>query len=205
MLDPIDVPHHSYEQLRRRANDFLRTYHAKGTIPVPIEEIIEFTFRFDIVPVPGLHKSFEVDGFISSDLRTITVDEFVYESRPGRYRFTLAHELGHAILHKRVFQKARFSKASEWKRFVKEIDEETYGWLEWQAYAFAGLILVPSLPLKQSLDQARRLAIRRGLSSSKIENDVARFVIAAWLAKRFDVSSQVIEKRLDKDQLWPAS
>jgi hypothetical protein len=203
MPDPIGAPRYSYEQLRRRADDFLRTHNPRGTIPVPIEEIIEFNFGIDIVPMPGLHTAFEVDGFISSDLRTITVDQFVYESRPGRYRFTLAHELAHAILHRRFFAQARFSKVSEWKRFVSDLDEETHGWLEWQAYAFAGLNLVPGLPLKQRLDQACRVAVRKGLSPAQA-GDVARLYIVSWLAKQFGVSSQVIEKRLDKDRLWAA-
>jgi len=93
----------SYGDLRRRAGDFLRTHHPDGTIPIPIEEIVESQHRIDIIPVPGLHKAFEVDGFISSDLKAITVDAFVYEQRPGRYRFTLAHELAHAVLHRRIY------------------------------------------------------------------------------------------------------
>src|SRR3990172_7989294 len=101
MPDPLNVPHLSYDALRRRAHDFLQTHHPKGTIPIPIEEIIEFNFQVDIVPVPGLQDAFEVDGFISSDLKTITVDAFIYDRRPGHYRFTLAHELAHAVLHRR--------------------------------------------------------------------------------------------------------
>jgi hypothetical protein len=105
--------------------------------------------------------------------------------------------------HRRFFAQARFSKVSEWKRFVSDLDEETHGWLEWQAYAFAGLNLVPGLPLKQRLDQACRVAVRKGLSPAQA-GDVARLYIVSWLAKQFGVSSQVIEKRLDKDRLWAA-
>jgi Zn-dependent peptidase ImmA (M78 family) len=103
--------------------------------------------------------------------------------------------------HRRFFAQARFSKVSEWKQFISELDEETHGWLEWQAYAFAGLILVPALPLKQRLQQAYRLAARKRLSPAQA-GDVARLYIVSWLAKQFEVSSQVIERRLDKDRLW---
>lgn len=69
----LQPPVLSYADLRRRARDFLRTHHPAGTIPVPIEEIVEFNYRIDIVPLPGLQEAFEVDGFISSDLKAITV------------------------------------------------------------------------------------------------------------------------------------
>src|SRR3989338_5093928 len=198
MPSPLKVPRHSYEELGKHADRFLGTYNPKGTIPVPIEEIIEFEFGMNIIPIAGLHQGYEIDGFISSDLSAISVDQFVYESRPGRYRFTLAHELGHAVLHRKVYKAAAFSTIREWKRFIEEIDLQDHEWLEWQAYAFAGLILVPPAPLKKKFSEAVRQADAAGLSIRKT-GDVAKLYIASWLAKGFDVSSQVIEKRLDKD------
>lgn len=191
----------SYADLRRRAGDFLRTHHPAGTIPVPIEEIVEFNYRIDIVPLPGLQEAFEVDGFISSDLQAITVDAFVYGHRPARYRFTLAHELAHAVLHRRIYQAHQFERVEDWKRFQREMDEGDRAWLEWQAYAFAGLILVPAEPLREAYQRAVRAAGRAGLSVQKV-GEVAHPYIAAWLARRFEVSPQVIERRLRKDGLW---
>ena len=204
MAESLDRPILSYEALRRRAGDFLRTHHPGGTIPVPVEEIVELRYQIDIIPVPGLHEAFEVDGFISSDLRAITVDAFVYEHRPGRYRFTLAHELAHAVLHRRIYQEHRFRRVEDWKRFQREMDEEDRRWLEWQAYAFAGLILVAAEPLGTEYQRAARAATRVGLSLQKA-GEVAQSYVADWLARRFEVSAQVIEKRLDKDGLWPRS
>jgi hypothetical protein len=204
MTGRLERPVLSYEALRRRAADFLRTHHPAGTIPIPIEEIVELRYSIDIIPVPGLHEAFEVDGFISGDLKAITVDAFMYEHRPGRYHFTLAHELGHAVLHRRVFQEHKIRHVEEWKRFQREMDEEDRRWLEWQAYAFAGLILVPPEPLRTEYQKAARAAARVGLSLQKA-GEVARSYVADWLARRFDVSPQVIERRLDKDGLWPES
>lgn len=202
MPQRLQPPILSYEALRRRAGDFLRTHHPQGTIPVPIEEIVEFRYRIDIIPVPGLREAFEVDGFISSDLKSITVDAFVYERRPGRYRFTLAHELAHAVLHRKIFQAHQFRRVEDWKQFQREMDEEDRRWLEWQAYAFAGLILAPAEPLRTEYQKAVRVAGRVGLSLQKA-GYVARSYVADWLARRFEVSTQVIEKRLDRDGLWP--
>lgn len=48
------IPIRSYEDLRKKADEFLRTYNPSGTIPVPIEEIVEFEFNINIGPALGL-------------------------------------------------------------------------------------------------------------------------------------------------------
>jgi hypothetical protein len=37
MASPIEVPKLSYDALRRRADDFLRTHHPTYTIPIPMD------------------------------------------------------------------------------------------------------------------------------------------------------------------------
>ena len=85
MVDDIEIPFFSYEEIRNRADAFLRQYHPSREIPVSIEEIIEFQMHIDIFPIQGLHQVLDVDGFTISDLSTICVDDSVYKSRPGRY------------------------------------------------------------------------------------------------------------------------
>jgi hypothetical protein len=43
-----EIPVYSYEDLRKKADDFLLKYNPSGDIPVPIEEIVEFDFRINI-------------------------------------------------------------------------------------------------------------------------------------------------------------
>ncbi len=62
MTGRLQPPFLSYDALRRRAEDFLRTHHPQGTIPIPIEEIVEFRYRIDIIPVPGLQEAFVKAG-----------------------------------------------------------------------------------------------------------------------------------------------
>jgi len=198
--EEIVAPYYSYEDLRRRADEFLARHHPAGSIPVPIEEIIEFQLAMDIVPIQGLHALIETDGFVTSDLREIWVDEFVYLSRPGRYRFTLAHEVGHKVLHADLFRARRFRSVDEWKAFVNAIPEKEHSWLEYQAYAFAGLVLVPASSLCSAATACVQMVRSEGIDLH--ENwDFAWSRIAAFLAKRFEVSTQVIEKRLQKDGL----
>ena len=198
MAEEIKAPYFSYEDLRRRADEFLAQHHPDATIPVPIEEIVEFELCIDIVPAPGLHQLLEVDAFITSDLREIWVDQFVYDSRPGRYRFTLAHEIGHSILHADIFGAQSFHSIDEWKAFMNSIPDKEHGWLEYQAYGFAGLALVPRNPLEAATEQCVDLIRKEGIDLA--ENwDFAWSRIAAFVAKRFEVSTAVVERRLQKD------
>ena len=103
------IPIYSYDDLRKKADDFLRTHNPSSIIPVPIEEIVEFDFIIIIVPVLALQRDFDVEGFTSSDLKNIYVDEYVYTNYLNRYRFTLAHEIGHIILHRNLYRTNRFS------------------------------------------------------------------------------------------------
>jgi hypothetical protein len=66
--EDVKAPILSYDDVRRRADEFLARHHSSGTIPVPIEEIVEFDLGMDIVPTLGLHQLLDVDGFSTSDL-----------------------------------------------------------------------------------------------------------------------------------------
>lgn len=200
MPDEIIPPVLSYEDIRQKADEFLRRYHAECTIPVPIEEIIEFQFGINIIPLPDLHKLFEIDGFTSSDLEDITVDQYVSETRPGRYRFTLAHEIGHVFLHEDIFRKRDFQNVGEWKDFINSIPDDSHRWLEYQAYSFGGLILVPREPLMTFTKETVEL-IRKERIDLDNNWDFAWQVIAEYLAKRFVVSTEVVEKRLTYDKV----
>lgn len=192
------IPIHSYEDLRKKADEFLATYNPSGAIPVPIEEIVEFDFGINVVPVLGLQREFEVEGFTSSDLKNIYVDEYVYTDYLNRYRFTLAHEIGHIILHRNLYNTNRISSIAGWKEFINSMTEEEHGWLEYQGYAFAGLVLVPRESLiKHTSELVKKI---KGKKISLEHNwDFAWELIIAHLRKAFQVSSSVIEKRLDKD------
>ena len=85
----------SPKQINSVAESFLDIYSPSKTIPIQIEEIVELQLQLDLIPVPGLKDSFEkvgldIDAFISSDFKSITVDEYIQEHAGNRYRFTLA-------------------------------------------------------------------------------------------------------------------
>ena len=198
----LDIPHYSYPDLREKAEQFLRDHGAWTHVPVPIEEIIEFQMGIDIIPIPELSKTLGgLEAFISSDLTSITVDQYIYENISNRYRFSLAHEIGHAVLHRDVFSRFRFSRIAEYKEFVLGISSDDWAWLEWQSYCFGGLVLVPPPPLEGKFREAVARAESAGLSFP-LHKDVAIGYISESLGPEFQVSGTVIEKRIRYDKLW---
>jgi Zn-dependent peptidase ImmA (M78 family) len=191
----ISVPFKNPDDIKKAAERFLHKYHPEDIYPIPIEEIIEFQLRLNIIPIDGLHNIIDTDGFVSSDLTSISVEEYIYKNRPGRYRFTLAHEIGHLVLHEHIYEQCEFDTMGEWKKFIKNFPEKEYSWLEWQANEFAGLVLVPSHHLKKRLSyhtkQLKALSIK--------DEYVILDRVVELLSKDFVVSRDVIRRRLHRE------
>lgn len=200
----------TYDDVRRIAGRFLKQYEQRIGPPVEIEEIAELDMGLVIVPVPELLEKLDIDGFTSSDLSQILVDESVFNHpNDNRYRFTIAHELGHVEMHRDIFARFRFAGLDEYKKFIEEVDENDYGWLEQHAYWFAGLVLVPSPLLnerfEQELSSARlkhsiQIAREQGLERNDYIEHVTK-QIAEHIGRYFNVSSQVVVRRLGYDKL----
>jgi Zn-dependent peptidase ImmA (M78 family) len=201
----ITAPILSYDDINKRTEDLLREYKRNKILPVDIEAIAEFNLGLNIFPFPNLQQTFDIEGFISGDLNVIYVDEFIYYQRPARYRFTLAHEIGHYVFHSDLIASFHPQSVADWSKFVLGIDEETYGWLEWQAYSFAAAVLVPRVSLKQNFRKELKLLqpkidfIRsKGLSVESSQDYIVN-AIATKLIGIYDVSADVLNKRISKE------
>jgi hypothetical protein len=201
VTDAIRVDRWSYDQLRRFAERYLSEAHPSGTIPIPIEDLVDIRHKIDVVPMAAL-REWEVDAFTSRDCQTIYVDQGIYNhSSPNRFRFSLAHELSHILLHKKVFEAATFTDVREWKAFVEAIPAEQYQWIEWQAYALGGLLLVPPQALEEQFDRIAVELENHGVDVRTLTSPGYAH-IAKLLGDVFAVSSIVIDKRAVKDGLW---
>ncbi len=191
-------------EFRQIAADFQRDYNLPGNLPVPIDRIAEFGFGIDIIPLPGLERAYDIVGFISKDLSEIRVDEYVYLNQESRFRFTIAHELSHAILHAEIFQNASFQTTNEWKYFIESgIDDADYARLEFQANTLAGLLLVPEDRLKNEFTKAMKLVKQSGLDPFQ-EQDATTDYIAGYLRQEqlFNVSFETMKIRIQNDSLF---
>jgi len=133
-----------------RVEEFRRGNWPQGTVPVDVELIAE-RLGFEIVPKKDL---VDVDAFLTIGGASILVNASKYD-RPAyswRVRFSIAHELGHAILHFDKIKELRIESIEEYIAFTRSISDEDYSAFEWQANEFAGRLLVPVEHLKCELD-----------------------------------------------------
>ena len=83
----------------------------------------------------------------------------------------------------------------------QSIPEKDYGGIEWQAYALAGLILVPTDVLIDRFETACSRLADVGLSRESA-SEAARHMLHGNIAEQFKVSRQVVEKRILYEKLW---
>lgn len=196
---------YTWPQIRELAEDFRKSYvHPPDKIPVPIEETVEFDLRLEIISVDRLKSTIDVDGFLSNDLKTIYIDKQVYDEEKyiSRFRFTLAHEVAHYILHEDIIEKSQFRTIEDWIHFREEMSGEDLNWFEQQAYEFAGRLLVPKERLITALEEQRE-KIEKYKSHVSNENDERLIdAISKVICDKFRVSSNVIYRRIRSEKLW---
>lgn len=98
-----------------------------------------------------------------------------------------------------MFAKLKVDSITDWKRAVRSIPEKEYGRLEWQAYCYAGHLLVPTHALRVSLKDC---ADRVGGEGLDIGDEAVRFAVEKYLGDTFSVSSAVIHKRIEIQGLY---
>ncbi len=171
---------------------------------MPIEEIIEFRFELDIVPIPDLLYGSDIYALVSWDMKTISIDANIQENRPQIYNYSLAHELSHILLHKDVVEQFEYANIAEWKTVVTGIDKEVYAEFEWQADALARLILVPTAELSIEFGKAAARIKAAGLTLEQAKStERGRYMVEDSLARLFVVSRNIITDRANRDKLWP--
>ncbi len=202
MVD-FEVPFISESELCKQAEWFLRDHRASGLIPVPIERIIDVDLQINVIPIRGLKRVCDTDAFISSDFTEISVDEPVYKHpNQNRYRFSLAHEIAHYVLHRKLFTPYPVHSLEGYLAFRARISAYAYDRLELQANCMARFMLVPRALLSTEFNEAKNRARRAGFA---LERNWAVGIqyVSAWLGRRFQVSPAVVAIRLEHDHLVP--
>ena len=176
------------------ADKFLKTYHPSNNLPVPIEEIVEIKMGIALYAIPGIKPLLGIDAFINSDFTQITVDENSLTAFTQRARFSIAHEIGHSILHKEWYRKHGPQSIEDYLTFHERIDAKSYKFIEIQAHTFAGLVLVP----KDLLLNQLKLKLGRVPNQESAEILIP---VANDLLDIFQVSGDVMLRRLEKEDI----
>lgn len=171
--------------------------------PIPIETIMETKFDL-ILEYHALRKNECVLGetifddvaailydqeqrqykLIAVKAGTVLIDERLCEpNRLGRLRFTCGHELGHWVLHKKLYSGTGDVAAYD----GKSSSDESYGLIERQADALATALLMPMPQIKKCFYR-----VRPGHSKEQI---------VAKMADTFEVSKQAMRIRLESRHL----
>lgn len=98
MKKKIDIQYLAENTIEQIAEKFREDYWDSG-IPVDIELIIEKELKLDLIPVSQMKRDYGVEAFISLNLKEIYYDSDIIETR---IRFSMAHEVGHMILHREI-------------------------------------------------------------------------------------------------------
>jgi Zn-dependent peptidase ImmA (M78 family) len=72
--------------------------------------------------------------------------------------------------------------------------------MEFQAFEFAGCVLVPRQPLLDLYQQAGRLAELHGIDLGELQ-DASLDYVAGWIVRRLEVSTEVVERRLRREDI----
>jgi len=173
-------------------------------VPVEVEEML-WKVGLKLEPIHSLKTAGDVVALLRGDLTTIIVDsdDYMDERMIGRVRFSIAHELGHFILHADVYREIAHASVEDWIDFVQRVPEDQWGFMEQQAYEFAGRLLVPRDRLLTELHSLVGVAEAAGFITWDKSGDSAREYVAGKLSHVFGVSGQVIEKRITREGLWP--
>lgn len=189
--------------------DFRRRFiGAKASeLPVDVFSIVELGLRLDVIPLDDLYPKYQVDAALLPDFSGMYVDAESYvlwEKGPvwkqNRLRFTVAHEVGHLVLHREYATKVKFNSFDDFARHFKGDDPARYS-LEQEANEFAGRLLVPVERMSEHFD---RFAAEIGkIMPNWRQSEDLRSKFAESVGPRFGVHPQSILVRLDREGLWP--
>ncbi|MBI2266825.1 MAG: ImmA/IrrE family metallo-endopeptidase [Armatimonadetes bacterium] len=199
----------STERIRTKAEEFKSKHWPGNELPVDMERVIEDGLGLNIIPVKELAAGYEIDAWLTSDMKSIMVDHDYYMDDRNRYerrlRFSFAHEIGHRVLHYDIISLMNFDKPELYYEFITKLPEKEYDKFEWQANEFAGSFLVPRSTLRDEVGKAVDRLRKIPRAARMLEEEPWQILsrLSPQLSEPFGVSEKVIEIRVQREKLWP--
>ncbi|WP_173198057.1 ImmA/IrrE family metallo-endopeptidase [Geobacter sp. SVR] len=157
----------SGRQIDQLANSYLSYYQPealRNPAPFDVHRFVDTKLEdlTGVVPVYSRDLPPEIYGLTDSSENRLEIQETLAEDpfQEKFFRSTLAHEAGHCIIHVpqlrkinrgHVFRQAKEDGAEGGVKLYRKDDIPLYCNPEWQAFRFAGALLIPEGPLRMML------------------------------------------------------
>ncbi|MFP4028154.1 MAG: ImmA/IrrE family metallo-endopeptidase [Candidatus Brocadiia bacterium] len=160
------VPYKKETQIEQAVNEFRQEHrefakrqrekHGYPDHHYPIVEVVDLDLKLDIMPLPGLYHSVgRASDYLAADQETLYIDKECSEKMEDTYRYTLAHEVSHLMLHRDLWDAFNFEDSDEYVQQISSlITDREYKRMEYQSNLFAGLLLVPANHLRPIFKEA---------------------------------------------------
>jgi hypothetical protein len=236
----VEVPHLESEAIEAAANEVLREFSKKFgqaiTTPIQVERIAEIHLQLvlEFKDMKAMFPMADVHGAIWFNEGLIAIDQSLdpelYPLMLGRYRFTLAHEVGHWCLHRHLFIPAEIAHQGDLligEHSAEVVCRKTSKRrpIERQADEFAANLLMPRSLIRKAWAefrfgsdeeihiatlhdqyQGREPLFRGRKPESQQERDLAiKEDFAGPLAEQFAVSREAMRIRLEELDLLAKS
>ncbi len=210
----MQVRYLSAGQIESTAMKALADYQGKfGQVhpPIPVEEILECHFGYGFSIEDLTEHGPDTLGATWVKEQRVAVDESLdpttHPDKEGRYRFTVAHELGHVDLHAHQFRDSQgrlFDESGRPTIICRSGGKKPP--IEWQADTYASYLLMPAEMVYaywRELFGERTYAAAEEIAalSRRFGNAKPTLPVARDMADHFGVSGQAMQIRLESLKL----
>lgn len=192
-MDFVEVKEYPVWDLERKALKVLAK-HLPGavTTPIDIDLLAERGFGLDIVPIPSLYEAYQVEGALWREPKgdfSLVVDQDMMDNKPHRYRFTIAEEVAHFILHRQVFEPIH--SVEEAVELYQKICN--YRRMDRNAKRLAAALLMPGNLLSEDAAEIyKKIVAVAGFANPK----AVKKSLVGSLSRKYEVSFEAMRIRL---------
>ena len=180
-----------------------------GHLPLDLITFVDLELGLDLIPYDGLAR-FGADAAVLADFSGFYVDRETFdmidtapEWKLNRLRFSLAHELGHWVLHQDVFRAAGIDSEEHFLEWLNRHNGRKYS-LEREANEFAGRLLVPREVLAEDFGKTARAFDGAMGRHIWLRDEALRQKTCERMAPKFGVHWKAIDTRFDREGVWPS-
>ncbi len=204
MINLPSRPVLTWQQIAAAAKEFADKHDLSSRqFPLDVEEIAEFDLGVEIRVTDGMLEACGMPAQIGpgNDKPIISVDSDQWKQQTSFYRFSVAHEIGHYVLHKKWLKEVwqLFDSIETWKQVIASLPGSDYGWIEGQAEEFASYLLAPEDVFEPLL--TNQLCKLVGLEETVQSEDILPY-LANPVGNYFGISNSAAQARIRKSPQW---